>query len=445
MKALSVETRLRIAEGFKAGKRDHEIASEERCSVGAVRKWRRRIEREGRCAAMSKPRPGRPRRGALSAFDEGVVQAVKQMREAHPGWGPKTVLAELRRDERVRGKKLPARPSLGRWLKENGYVQPYQRHQVLPDSQHQTQATCPHQLWEMDARGHEYVADVGVIQLININDVCSRVKLMSYPCELGRHKLTRRPNQHDYQLALRLAFAEWGLPQTISLDHDPVFIDASSKSPFPMLLHLWLTGLGINVSFIRTHRPTDHGMTERSHQTWYRQALQGQTFADWLKLFATLNERRDFLNRHLPCATLGNQPPLHAWPQARVPLRGYHPCHEAKLLDMQRVYAYLAQARWFRDVRGNGTVSLGGQVYLLDRAWRGHTLEIHFDPVDQHLVFLTQAADTIQRLPIQHLSPDVLLAALHMIDDVQAFQFALPFDPDDIRVSRIYETLGVMN
>jgi hypothetical protein len=409
---------------------------------------------EAQRAAVSRPGPGRPKRGALRAFDDEVVQSVKQMRDAHPGWGAKTLRAELRRDQHLCGKMLPAQSSVAPWLKENGYVQHYQRHQALPDSQHQQRAAGPHQLWEVDevdARGHEYIPAVGVIQLINlinINDVCSRAKLMSYPCELsppGSHALTRRPNQHDYQLALRLAFVEWGLPEAVSLDHDPVFIDASCKSPFPMLLHLWLIALGIHVHFIGVRRPTDHGMTERSHQTWDRQVLQGQTFADWSKLFITLNERRAFLNWHLPCATLGDLPPLQAWPQAGVPLRGYHPDHEARGLDMQRVYAYLAQGRWFRDVRGNDTLSLGGQVYLLGRAWRGHTLEIRFDPGDQHLVFRSEAADVIQPLPIQHLSAAVLLGDLHMIDSVQAVQFPLPFDPDTCRVSRINETLRVMN
>ena len=453
MKALSVEMRLQIAAGSEMGKGNAEIAREVGCSVGAVRKWRRRMKRDGQRVALMSARGGRTKRGVLSTFETGLVDRLKYMREGHPGWGSKTLLAELRRDASLASMDLPARSSVARWLRSQEYAQRYQRHQPLPDAACPTEVPIPHQMWELDARGQEYVPEVGVIQLININDVCSRAKVMSYPCLLsppGGRTLCRRPSQLDYQLALRLAFAQWGLPQAVSLDHDPVFVDASSKSPFPMLLHLWLIGLGVRVHFIRTHCPTDHGQTERSHQTWYRQALQGQLYATWSGLFATLCERRQFLNRHLPCTPLGERPPLHAWPAAFHSGRRYHPAHEDRLFDMQRVFAFLSDpnARWLRGVRANGTVSLGGQIYLLGRAWRGHTVEIRFDPVDQHLIFLNpniDSPDQTQRQPIRDLTPEVLLGDITMLYRVQPFQLRLPFDPDAIRVSRICETLGVMN
>jgi hypothetical protein len=453
MKALSVDTRLQIAKGSELGKGNAEIAREAGCSIGAVRKWRRRLKRDGQRVALLSTRSGRAQRGALSSFDTDFVDRLKYMREGHPGWGPKTLLAELRRDESLDGRNLPSRSSVARWLRAQAYVQRYQRHQALPDGERPAGVSRPHHLWELDARGQEYVPEVGVIQLININDVCSRAKVMSFPCLLsapGGHKLVRRPCQADYQLVLRLAFSQWGLPEAVSLDHDPVFVDASSKSPFPMLLHLWLIGLGVRVHFIRTHCPTDHGQTERSHQTWYHQALQGQRYMTWSSLLSTLNERREFLNWHLPCAPLSEQPPLRAWPTAAHTGRDYGPTYEDRLFDMQRVYAFLSDpnARWLRDVRANGTVSLGDQVYLLGRAWRGHTVEIRLDPVDHHLIFLNpniESPDNTQRRPIRNLEPDVLLGDIGPLFRVQPFQLPLPLDPNAIRVSHINETLGVMN
>jgi transposase len=443
MNGLRLETRLRIHELSKRGQPDRTISGEVKCSLSAVRKWRRRIERDGRAAAQS--RLGRPKRGALSGFDARVVRQLRQMRETNPGWGAKTLRVELGQDDELRGLALalPARSSIARWLKAGGYVQRYQRHQALPAVR--VEASDPHRMWEMDGRGQEYVPDIGVIQLINVNDVNSRVKLMSYPCELGRRRLERRANQSDYQLTLRLAFCQWGLPDAVSLDHDPVFIDASSKSPFPMQLHLWLVGLGVAVQFIRVGRPTDHGLTERSHQTWQHQVLDGHVFHAWEGLFGALNDRRTFLNESLPCATLGDQPPLVACPQARLPRRPYHPDHEAALIDLQRVYAFLATCRWFRDVRGNGTVSLGNQVYSVGHTLRGQTLEIRFDPSDQHLVFFNAAAESIQRRPIRNLSTSVLMGDLDLLYNTPCLQLRLPFDPDALRVSRLCETLTGMH
>ena len=89
--------------------------------------------------------------------------------------------------------------------------------------------------------------------------------------------------------------------------------------------------------------------------------LQGQTFADWDDLYYALRQRRVFLNTRLPCASLNDKPPLVAYPQAQTPRRPYRPEWEAELLDLGRVYEYLAQGRWFRKAGQDGITSLGGQ------------------------------------------------------------------------------------
>lgn len=214
----------------------------------------------------------------------------------------------------------------------------------------------------MDARGREYVPCVGVVTLINLNDRCSRTRLLSYPCWLGSQRVERLPATDDYRLVLRLAFAEWGLPDRIAMDRDSVFYDDATKSPFPTRMHRWLLALGISVIFGRPGRATDRGTTERSHQLWAQQVLTGRSFVDWEASYQSLCQRRDFSNTRLPCATLGEVPPLIAHPEAKTPRRSYRPEWEAELLDLSRVYAYLARARWFRQVSAVGTVSLGGQV-----------------------------------------------------------------------------------
>src|SRR5205823_5348117 len=139
-----------------------------------------------------------------------------------------------------------------------------------------------------------------------------------------------------------------------------IFYDNTSRSPFPTRLHLWLVGLGGALVFSRVGRPTDQVVVERSHQTWTQQVLQGQRFADWDGLYAALRTRRDFLNQALPCVSLENLAPLVAAPHAASPQRLYRPEWEADLLQVERVYEYLAAGHWFRRVSASGTVSLGG-------------------------------------------------------------------------------------
>lgn len=95
-----------------------------------------------------------------------------------------------------------------------------------------------------------------MVELINLNDdFYSHLRLLSYPCWLGQQRLARRATTEDYQLILRLAFLEWGLPQKLASDHHRLFYETKSKSPFLTRLYLWLLALGISLKFGRFHCP----------------------------------------------------------------------------------------------------------------------------------------------------------------------------------------------
>ena len=139
----------------------------------------------------------------------------------------------------------------------------------------------------------------------------SGIKVESYPCQ-GKTK----PGWADYQLALRRAFLTYGLPCSLSLDHDTVFFDNTTPSPFPTRLHLWLVALGVEVSFTRPRQPTDHARIARTHQTMTRQALMGQSWPDQGALWVGLDQRRSVLNEHLQRRALNGYAPLQAYPSA---------------------------------------------------------------------------------------------------------------------------------
>lgn len=436
MKQTTLAERHEIMELAQAGLTDREIAEQIGWSLPTVRKWRRRGQRQGRSGLKSSM--GRPPKGALSTFPAPLRETLRRWREAHPGWGPKTLRAELGQDSAFKQQKLPDPSSIGRFLREQGLSRPYERHSQLPEEK-KTAAQAAHEVWEMDARGYEYVPDVGVITLINLNDRFSHLRLLSYPCWLGHKRCQRHADTTDYQIALRLAFTDWGRPQRLQVDRESVFYDNTSKSPFPTRLHLWLLALGIQLTFGRPHQATDQAMTERSHQLWAGQCLQGQQYPAWQHLYLTLQQRRQFLNKTLPCASLDDQPPLQAFPQAAHSQRPYRPEWEAELLDLDRIYTYLAKGRWFRLTSAVGTFSLGGQVYYLGTEWKRQQLDITFEATNQQLHCHDEAGQLVKQLPIQGITVDNLMGDELAFIHLPVFQLALPFDWDSQRVLRLFE------
>jgi len=439
MRTTTLEERVTILTLAIAGHSDRDIAQRIGWKLSTVRKWRRRGQRGGRAGLVSKM--GRPATGALSTFPSIVVERLRALRQAHPGWGPLTLRTELEDDLSLAGRSLPGRSTIARWLKEEEFTRAYERHQDLPQPASVSVQAC-HQEWEMDGRGYEKMPEVGVVTLINLNDRFSKVKLLSYPCLLGERRASRHPNTADYQLAFRLTASEWGLPDRLAVDRDSVFSDNQSKSPFPTQFHLWLLALDVDMVLGPPNQPTKRGMTERGHQTWQQQVLKGQTFVDWEALWHALQERRAFLNQRLPCSTLGGIPPLVAHPEARRPRRLYRPEWEDELLDLSRVYTYLGQGRWFRKGSNIGAVSLGREVYVLGRDWARKDVEITFDPTDQYLQFYAPDGDKKKRLPIKGLTKADLMGELGPLVQMDCFQLVLPFTWDEWRVIQLCETLG---
>jgi hypothetical protein len=430
MGATTFAERMGIGKLSKEGLTDRQSAGKLGLSIPTVRKWRRRWERAGRAGLVS--RMGRPRPGALSTFGGALVEQLRVWRKQHPGWGSKTLRAELELEDGRAGKRLPARSPIARWLKENQMVRLYEKHSQLPAKVLSPTQAC-HEEWEMDARGYERVQGAGIISLIDINDVFSRVKLLSYPCWLGDERRKRFPAAGDYRQALRLAFAQWGLPDRLATDHDRIFYDETSKSPFPTRFHLWLIALGIELVFGRMRTPKDQAVTERSHQTWDQQVLQGARFENYQHLWKALGERQIFLNQFLPCASLGEIPPLVAHPEARFPRRPYRPEWEAELIDLEKVHAYLAEGQWFRKVSSLGAISIGGHIYHPGYHWRPDVyVELTFDPLEK--CFLCSApGGKPAHLPADWLTPVELMGELRLAYQIPPFQFALPFSWNEWR------------
>ena len=430
----SIPERVEIGERWKAGQTDPQIAHAMQRPLATIRKWRRRYQRQGRAGLTSQI--GRPKSGPLAQFSSALMEVIADLRQTHPGWGPLTILTELRKDPRFAGKGLPSRSCIAAYLKARDWVRAYQRSQELPEPQPQ-RVERAHQEWELDAQGTIQVQGLGGVSLLTIEDVFSHLKVASLACLHKTHA-----NTPDHQLVLRRAFVEFVLPEQISLDHDSVFYDNRCGSPFPTLLHLWLIALGIQVRFIHLPPPREHARIERAHQTLTRQAVTGQSFQKVADLQNQLDTRRSFLNEDYPCYPLQGQPPLKAFPQARTTLRPYRLEWEKELLEMQQVYAYLAQSRWFRTTSKVGMFTLGDQRYNARTKLAGQTLEITFDPHTCDLICLPEKPSQTFRLKIKGLTKETLMGELDPLISLPAYQLALPLSPQTWREVLLCQTLA---
>jgi hypothetical protein len=415
----TLEERIEIGERWEAGQTDPENALAMGRSVWTVRKWRRKHQHKGRRGLVSCM--GRPATGALGQFPQLIRDEVREMRESHPGWGPLTIRTELEDDLRFAGTQLPSRSRIAAFLKQEEFTRKYERHSELPQP-FATDAQRAHEEWEVDAQGVMKVRDLGSVSIINISDLFSRLKVDSCPCVNISH-----PNTLDHQLVLRRAFVRYGLPERISLDHDSVFYDNASASPYPTTFHLWLIALGIEVRFIEKKPPAEHSVIERTHQTVAQQAIVGQNFVDGSALQHSLSDRLDFLNGRFPSRALGGQPPLMACPEAHHSGRPYRLEWEAEMLDLQRVYDYLAQGRWFRRTSSHGQFSLGAYRYNVGKGLSNQTLEVTFDSRTRELICISQDGSREMCLAVQGLTKADLMSELSPLTALPVYQLALPF------------------
>lgn len=426
-KKMSYEERLAVAQ--QPGKKDRQIAEETGWSIWAVRKWRRVYRKNGENGLM--PAMGRPKTGVLSSYSPALQGEIEQMRRGHPGWGPITLVEELALHPAWFGVALPSRARVAAFLKAKDLVRKYERHVDLVSASSEPSLEA-HDEWEMDAQGGQDVAGLGKVSVVNITDVVSRLKVESYP-----HLAASRLRWQDYQLVLRCAFVQYGLPKTISLDHDSAFFDNTSASPYPSHLHLWLVGLGVQVVFIVKKPPLQHAQIERAHQTLTAQAITGQTWKSQSALRQGLNRRREFLNSVYPSRSLLYQAPLEAFPQASYSGRPYRPEWEDELLDLQRIYAFLAQGRWFREPSVHGEVCLGMQRYSTGVSSAHTTQDVTFDPQTLEFVAKTAGTNRIRRFVAKGITKADLMGELAPFSRLPSYQLALPFTPETWRLNHL--------
>lgn len=200
----------------------------------------------------------------------------------------------------------------------------------------------------------------------------------------------RKLTWQEVRQVLRCGFDEWQtLPDSVQTDNE-MGLGGNPNDPFPSWLSLWLAGLGIKHTFIRSHCPTDQPQIERHHRTLDGLSDDEHSRQDLNSFQQALDQERFIYNHLFPvrASDCHGLPPVQAHPALLTPRRPYRPEWEAVLFDMQRVYGFLANFTFDRKVNSNGQVTLKGVHYTVGHAHAGKAIKVRLDALTQEWVFL---------------------------------------------------------
>jgi len=215
-------------------------------------KWVDRYEQGGVGALVDQSRAPRSHPHAVSA---AMIDAIVALRRRHPRWGPRKLLAILRR--RQPGPAWPVASTVGDILRRRGLVRPRRRRRYsAPYAERLREYAAPKAIWCADFKGHFPVGDARCHPL-TIMDGFSRYLL--------RCQALKRPLFMQTRWVFESAFREFGLPQTIRTDNGAPFSTLAAGGL--SRLAVWWIRLGIRPERIVPGRPDQNGRHERMHST----------------------------------------------------------------------------------------------------------------------------------------------------------------------------------
>jgi transposase InsO family protein len=214
-------------------------------------KWVRRHERSGPCGLQDGSR--RPHHSPR-ATDAELVKVLLGVRQRHPRWGAKKLLAvAARQDARA---SWPSRTTVCALLKAHGYVQPPRRsRRPAAPAAALAPVTQPNATWTTDFKGEFRTGDGAYCYPLTLRDGFSRFVLRCDALPGRTYEATRRRFER--------AFAAYGMPERIRSDNGGPF--ASTGLGRLSRLSVWWIRLGIVPERIALGRPEQNGSHEQFH------------------------------------------------------------------------------------------------------------------------------------------------------------------------------------
>ena len=223
-------------------------------------KWLHRAEQRGMDFLQELSR--RPHR-CPHATPAALQARLLDVRRHHPTWGPRKLLALVRRQQGPAGGDFawPARSTVAELLRRHGLTAPHRRragrgHPGRP----LTPMSAPNVIWTADYKGQFRLGDGHYCYPLTVQDGYSRYLL-------GCRGLTGTTTRESRPVFQRL-FHEYGLPEILRTDNGVPF--ATGALGHLSELSVWWIRLGIYPELIEPAHPAQNGRHERMHRTLKR-------------------------------------------------------------------------------------------------------------------------------------------------------------------------------
>ena len=296
-------------------------------------------------------------------LDTAVEARVCQLRQAHPGWGPRRLVHQLGREGVV-----VSRSSVYRALVRNGLIPARPRRRRREDYLRWERGR-PMELWQLDVVGGIALSDGTELKaLTGIDDhsrFCVAAGLMT--------RATARAVCGVFVAAIRAH----GVPEEVLTDNGKVFTGRFGPRPVEVLFDRICRENGITHRLTAARSPTTTGKIERFHRTLREEFLAGASFDSLLAAQSALDAWVGEYNTDRPHQSLGMLTPAQRF-----------------AIGSQRADAVVAPAlpelepdrrapgQWVtRRVATNGIVSVDCQVFSVGKRHAGQLVTVHVSDV----------------------------------------------------------------
>ena len=196
------------------------------------------------------------------AISGDLVAMILSVRDTHPSWGPRKILAWL--SSHRPGTSWPSASSIGRILVRHGRIVPQvHRRRTAPYGQPFQRCRQANDVWCADFKGWFRTADRSRCEPLTVTDAFSRYALAC--------RALPRTAQGFVRPVFEALFREYGLPRAIRTDNGPPF--ASTAIGGLSSLAVWWLKLGIVPERIDPGCPEQNGRHERFHRTLKHEAI----------------------------------------------------------------------------------------------------------------------------------------------------------------------------
>lgn len=226
-----------------------------------------------------------------------VEALIVSMRRAHPGWGPRTILNQLRR----RLDDPPSRSGIYRALVRHGLIDPKPRRRQRAEYKRWERSRAM-ELWQMDTMGGVVLSDGTQLSVVTGIDDHSRF------CVIAR--LVERATARPVCDALMEGLSWHGVPDQILTDNAKVFTGRLGNKPAVVLFDRICLNNGIRHILTAPYSPTTTGKVERLHKTLRKELFSQATFETITEAQAGLDEWVVYYNHERDHQGIGGVAPV---------------------------------------------------------------------------------------------------------------------------------------